>query len=86
MLPRATNTRCWRSRAWAAPDIGLIDDPFDKGLLSNGARLRGFNHRLMRLISICIWFRQPALASPVSPTMAGVSFKNAVPASGQDSI
>src|ERR1700744_4080766 len=27
----------------AAPDIGLIDDPFDKGLLSNNARLRGFN-------------------------------------------
>jgi ABC-type glycerol-3-phosphate transport system substrate-binding protein len=36
----------------AAPDIGLIDDPFDKGP--------------MRLISICIWFRQPALTSPAS--------------------
>jgi hypothetical protein len=71
----------------AAPDIGLIDDPFDKGLLSNSARLRGFNASA-NATNLDFYLVQATSTniSAVSPTMAGVSFKNAVPASGQDSI
>lgn len=71
----------------AAPDIGLIDDPFDKGLLSNSARVRGFNASA-NSTNLDLYLVQASNTdiSSVSPTMAGVSFKNAVPASGQDSI
>ena len=71
----------------AAPDIGLIDDPFDKGLLSNSARVRGFNASA-NATNLDLYLVQASATdiSKVSPTMAGVSFKNAVPASGQDSI
>jgi len=71
----------------AAPDIGLIDDPFDKGLLSNSARLRAFNAsaNATNLDLYLVQSTSTNIAS-VSPTMAGVSFKNAVPPSGQDSI
>jgi hypothetical protein len=67
-------------------DIGLIDDPFDKGLLSNDARVRAFNATVnAQNLDIYIVAAGTSIAS-VSPTMAGVAFKNAVPASGQDSI
>ncbi|WP_025598814.1 DUF4397 domain-containing protein [Burkholderia sp. WSM2230] len=71
----------------AAPDIGLIDDPFDKGLLSNSARVRGFNAS-GNAPNLDLYLMQASNTSisSVSPTMAGVAFKNAVPASGQDSI
>jgi hypothetical protein len=68
-------------------DIGLIDDPFDKGLLSNSARVRGFNAsaNASNLDLYLVPASNTSIAN-VSPTMAGVSFKNAVPASGQDSV
>jgi hypothetical protein len=68
-------------------DIGLIDDPFDKGLLSGSARLRGFNASV-NSSNLDLYLVPPSNTniSSVSPTMAGVSFKNAVPASGQDSV
>ncbi|CAD6533956.1 DUF4397 domain-containing protein [Paraburkholderia sabiae] len=68
-------------------DIGLIDDPFDKGLLSGSARLRGFNASV-NSSNLDLYLVPPGNTniSSVSPTMAGVSFKNAVPASGQDSV
>jgi hypothetical protein len=70
----------------AAPDIGLIDDPFDKGLLSNDARVRAFN-ATANAQNVDLYIVPPNTdINTVSPTMAGVSFKNAVPASGQDSI
>jgi hypothetical protein len=71
----------------AAPDIGLIDDPFDKGLLSNDARVRGFNASA-NASNLDLYLVQSSSTdiTKVSPTMAGVSFKNAVPPSGQDSI
>jgi len=70
-----------------APDIGLIDDPFDKGLLSNSARLRAFNASVNASnIDLYLVSAGTTDVSSVSPSMAGVSFKNAVPASGQDSI
>ncbi|CAH2794178.1 MAG: FIG00459494: hypothetical protein [uncultured Paraburkholderia sp.] len=68
-------------------DIGLVDDPFDKGLLSNSARVRGFNASA-NSTNLDLYLVQATNTSitSVSPTMAGVAFKNAVPASGQDSI
>jgi hypothetical protein len=71
----------------SAPDIGLIDDPFDKGLLTNDARVRGFNASA-NATDLDLYLVQATATSiaNVSPTIAGVSFKNAVPASGQDSI
>ncbi|NML29750.1 DUF4397 domain-containing protein [Paraburkholderia antibiotica] len=73
--------------ALTGSDIGLIDDPFDKGLLSNSARVRGFNASA-NATNLDLYLVQASNTNitSVSPTMAGVSFKNAVPASGQDSI
>lgn len=70
----------------AAPDIGLIDDPFDKGLLSSSARVRAFNASVNATNLDVYLVAQGTDINAVSPTMAGVSFKNAVPSSGQDSI
>ncbi|MBN3856471.1 DUF4397 domain-containing protein [Paraburkholderia sp. Ac-20340] len=71
--------------ALSGGDIGLIDDPFDKGLLSNSARVRAFN-ATVNAQNLDIYIVAPNTdISTVSPTMAGVAFKNAVPASGQDS-
>jgi hypothetical protein len=71
----------------AAPDIGLIDDPFDKGLLSNSARVRGFNASA-NATNLDLYLVQATSTdiSAATPTMAGVAFKSAVPASGQDSV
>ena len=69
------------------PDIGLIDDPFDKGLLSNSARLRAFNASA-NSTNLDLYLVQSTNTniSGASPTISGVSYKNAVPPSGQDSI
>jgi hypothetical protein len=67
-------------------DIGLIDDPFDKGLLSNSARVRAFNATVNAQNLDVYIVPQGTDISGVSPTMSSVGFKNAVPASGQDSI
>lgn len=66
--------------------IGLIDDPFDKGLLSSKARVRSFNASA-NASNLDIYIVAPGTPSVVgmSPTMAGVSYGNAVPPSGQDS-
>ncbi|WP_322106363.1 DUF4397 domain-containing protein [Paraburkholderia sp. J41] len=67
-------------------DIGLIDDPFDKGLLSNSARVRAFN-ATVNAQNLDMYVVAPGTdISNISPTMAGVNYKNAVPASGQDSL
>jgi hypothetical protein len=67
--------------------IGLIDDPFDKGLLSNDARVRSFNAS-PNAADVDVYIVPPGTTSlsGYSPTMAGVSYGNAVPASGQDSL
>lgn len=67
--------------------IGLIDDPFDKGLLSNDARVRSFNAS-PNAPNVDVYIVPPGTTSVsgMSPTMAGVSYGNAVPASGQDSL
>lgn len=72
--------------ALTGADIGLIDDPFDKGLLSNSARVRGFN-ATVNSQNVDIYLVPPGTdISSATPTLAGVAFKNAVPASGQDSV
>jgi hypothetical protein len=67
--------------------IGLIDDPFDKGLLSNSARVRGFNASA-NATNLDLYLVQASATdiTNVSPTMAGLAFNNAVPASGADSL
>jgi hypothetical protein len=67
--------------------IGLIDDPFDKGLLSNSARVRAFNASA-NATNLDLYLVQASATdiTNVSPTMAGVAFNNGVPASGSDSL
>ncbi|MDE1183862.1 DUF4397 domain-containing protein [Paraburkholderia sp.] len=73
--------------ALTGSDIGLIDDPFDKGLLSNSARIRGFNASAnAQNLDIYLAPAGTTSVTSLSPTMTGVQFKSAVPASGQDSL
>ena len=70
----------------ATPGIGLIDDPFDKAVLSSSARVRAFNAS-SNATNLDLYVVAPGTnINGVSPTMAGVAFSNAVPASGQDSL
>ncbi|WP_250450983.1 DUF4397 domain-containing protein [Caballeronia sp. ATUFL_M2_KS44] len=72
--------------AGLVPSIAVIDDPFDKGLLSNSARVRAFNAST-NAPNLDLYLVAPgADITAVSPTMAGVAYKNAVPASTQDSL
>jgi Domain of unknown function (DUF4397) len=68
------------------PSIAVIDDPFDKGLLSSSARVRGFNASA-NAQNLDVYLVAPGTnISTVSPTLSGIGFKNAVPATTQDSI
>jgi hypothetical protein len=68
------------------PSIAVIDDPFDKGLLSSSARVRGFNASA-NAQNVDLYVVAPGTnITTVSPTMAGVGYKNAVPATTQDSL
>ncbi|WP_144156589.1 DUF4397 domain-containing protein [Paraburkholderia sp. BCC1885] len=69
-----------------SPGIGLIDDPFDKGLLSSDARVRAFNASANATNLDLYIVPAGTNISTVSPTMSGVQFSNAVPATGQDSL
>lgn len=69
-----------------APDIGLIDDPFDKGILSNSARVRAYNATVNAQNLDIYIVPQGTDINAVGPTLSAVSFKNAVPPSGQDSV
>lgn len=66
--------------------ISVIDDPFAKGLLSDQARVRGFNAS-PNAQNVDIYVVPPGTnIAAQSPTLAGAAYQNAVPASGQDSI
>ncbi|MDR5750108.1 MULTISPECIES: DUF4397 domain-containing protein [unclassified Caballeronia] len=68
------------------PSIAVIDDPFDKGLLSTNARVRGFNASA-NAQNLDLYLVAPGTSiGAISPTMAGVAYKNAVPATTQDSL
>ncbi len=67
-------------------EIALIDDPYDKGLLSNKARVRGFNASL-NAQNVDIYIVPPSTdITSQTPTIASVTYKNAAPVSGQDSV
>ncbi len=56
-----------------SPGIGLIDDPFDKGLLSSDARVRAFNASANATNLDLYIVPAGTNINTVSPTMAGVS-------------
>jgi hypothetical protein len=66
-------------------DVAQIDDPYGKGLLDTSARVRTFNASI-NAQNIDVYLTTPAVdLNSVAPNMAAVQYKNAVPASGQDS-
>lgn len=66
--------------------ISVIDDPFDKQLLSDKARVRSFNAS-PNAQNVDVYVVPPGTdINTQSPTLAGAAYQNAVPASGQDSI
>ncbi|CAM3309144.1 DUF4397 domain-containing protein [Cupriavidus taiwanensis] len=70
----------------SAAETVTIDDPFGKGLLSNKARVRSLNASF-NAQNIDIYVTLPAIdLNSVAPTFAAVGYKQASPASGQDSI
>lgn len=70
----------------AVPDVLTIDDPFNKGLLSDSARLRGLNASI-NAQNIDMYITTPAVdINSVAPNLAAIPYKGANPASGQDSI
>ncbi len=69
----------------AAADVVQIDDPFGKGLLDTSARVRTLNASI-NAQNVDVYLTTPAIdLNSVQPNMAAVQYKNAVPASGQDS-
>jgi hypothetical protein len=67
-------------------DIALIDDPYSKGLLSDKARVRGFNAS-PNAQNVDIYVVVPGTdITNTNATVSGVAFKQASPASGQDSV
>ena len=72
--------------ASAANDNVLIDDPYEKGLFSDKARIRSLN-AAFNAPNIDVYVLQAGQDINASvPTFSAVGFKNAMPASGQDSI
>lgn len=70
----------------SAADVIQIDDPFEKGLFSDKARVRALNGSF-NAQNVDIYLTTPAAdLNATTPTFAAVAFKKAVPASGQDSI
>ncbi|RQR35993.1 DUF4397 domain-containing protein [Burkholderia sp. Bp9142] len=66
--------------------ISLIDDPFDKKLLSDKARVRSFNAS-PNARNVDVYVVPPGTdINTQSPTLAGTAYQNAVPASSQDSV
>lgn len=75
----------------AVPDAGslteavLIDDPYNKGIVSDNARVRLFNASF-NAAALDVYLSAPnADLATLTPTFAAVGYKVAVPASGQDS-
>ncbi|CAG2154978.1 hypothetical protein D3C87_1251020 [compost metagenome] len=67
-------------------DVLQIDDPYGKGLLDTSARIRGLNASI-NAQNVDMYLTTPAQdIAAVTPTIAAIGYKSAVPASGQDSI
>lgn len=72
--------------AGSLTDVVLIDDPYDKGVTSDDARARVFN-AAFNAASVDIYLTAPGInLATVAPNFAAVGFKQALPASGADSI
>lgn len=69
-----------------AAETLTIDDPFEKGLLSNKARVRTLNASF-NAQSVDFYLTTPAVdLNSVSPNFGAVAYKQASPASGKDSV
>lgn len=75
----------------AVPNAGsvteavLIDDPYNKGVVSDNARVRAFNASF-NAAALDVYLTAPgADLNSLQPSFAAVNYKQAVPASGQDS-
>jgi hypothetical protein len=67
-------------------DLVQIDDPYNKGIISDKARIRGLNASF-NAQNVDMYITAPAVdLATVGPTLAAVGYKQAVPASGSDSI
>lgn len=67
-------------------EVLTIDDPFGKGLLSNKAQVRSLNASF-NAQNVDIYLTMPAIdINSVGPTFGAVAYKQASPASGQDSL
>ena len=72
--------------AGSLTDVVLIDDPFERGLTTDNARLRVFNAAFnSTAVDVYLTASGVNLAS-VSPTLPGAGFKQAVPSSGTNSV
>ncbi|HTJ95339.1 MAG TPA: DUF4397 domain-containing protein [Pararobbsia sp.] len=73
------------------PALTIVDDPFDKGLLNNQARVRVFNASFNANAGggIDVYVVATASATPditaLQPTMSNIGYNSAAPASGSDS-
>jgi len=75
----------------AVPDAGsvtevvLINDPYNKGIVSDNARVRMFNASF-NASNVDVYLTAPTIdIATVTPTFAAVGYKQAMPASGGDS-
>ncbi len=70
----------------SAAEALTIDDPFEKGLLSNKARVRSLNASF-NAQNVDVYITMPAIdLNSVTPTFGAVGYKQASPASGKDSL
>lgn len=70
----------------SATSLAIIDDPYDKSILSDKARVRTFN-AAYNAPNVDVYVTAPnADISAVPPTMGGAAYGSASPASTQDSI
>ncbi|WP_316156678.1 DUF4397 domain-containing protein [Cupriavidus sp. BIC8F] len=70
----------------SAAETLTIDDPFEKGLLSNKARVRSLNASF-NAQNVDVYITMPAIdLNSVAPTFGAVGYKQASPASGKDSL
>jgi hypothetical protein len=72
--------------AGSATEVVLIDDPYNKGIVSDNARVRMFNASF-NATAVDTYLTAPGTdLATVQPVFSTVNYKQAVPASGQDSI
>lgn len=67
-------------------DVALIDDPYNKSIASDNARVRVFN-AAFNTAGLDVYLTPTGTdIATLSPTFAAVTYKTAQPASGQDSV